>query len=277
MREALTMIDLSALTKPPGERFELARFDPSDRGRFARKRDARDLTEANLDRLRDLHDRLYASASKGLLIVLQAMDTAGKDGTIKHVLGAFNPQGVRVCPFKAPTAEELAHDFLWRVHRVAPARGGIAIFNRSHYEDVLVVRIKRLVPRSVWSRRFAHINHFERLLANSGITIVKIFLHISPDEQFERLRDRQTTPEKQWKFSPGDLADRKLWPQYMRAYEDALSRCNTAHAPWYVVPANRKWYRNLVVSEILVATMERMDLEFPEPPEDIDRYVIPEV
>ncbi len=271
------MIDVAALTRPPGERIVIEDFDPAETGDFARKRDAREATRANLDRLRELHNRLYASADKGLLIVLQAMDTAGKDGTIKHVLGAFNPQGVRVNSFKVPTAEELAHDFLWRIHRVTPARGEIAIFNRSHFEDVLVVRVKNIVPESVWSERFDQINQFERLLADSGITIVKIFLNISSDEQAERLRERQINPEKQWKFSPGDLADRELWPDYMKAYEDALTRCNTDWAPWYVVPANRKWYRNLVVSEILVQTLEGMNLQYPDPPPDIDSYVIPQL
>ena len=177
----------------------------------------------------------------------------------------------------AAAALELAHDFLWRVHAGAPARGSIAIFNRSHYEDVLVVRVKKLAPPAVWKARYDHINSFERLLADSGITIVKFFLHISPEEQGERLRERQQTPDKQWKFLPGDLDDRKLWPKYMQAYEDALTRCNTPWAPWYVVPANRKWYRNLVVSEILVETMKGMDFKYPKPLEDIDQYVIPEV
>jgi len=270
-------MDCSKFTRPPGKRFRLDEIDPADTGRFKSKDAAREPTAANLDRLRELHERLYADGSKGLLIVLQAMDTAGKDGTIEHVLGAFNPQGVTVTPFKVPTPEELAHDFLWRLHPWAPARGRIAIFNRSHYEDVLVVRVKKLVPAAVWRRRFEHINSFERLLADSGITIVKFFLHISPEEQAERLRERQQTPDKQWKFLPGDLDDRKLWPMYMQAYEDALTRCNTTWAPWYVVPSNRKWYRNFVVSEILVQTMKRMDLHYPKPVEGIADYVIPEV
>jgi len=271
------MIKAKDFTRVPGTRFRLDRIDPADTGRFKGKSDAAKPTAAKLERLRELHERLYADGSKGLLVILQAMDTAGKDGTITHVLGPLNPQGVTVTPFKVPTELELAHDFLWRVHAAAPARGSIAIFNRSHYEDVLVVRVKRLVPPAVWKARYDHINSFERLLADSGITIVKLFLHISPEEQAERLRERQQTPDKQWKFVPGDLDDRKLWPNFMQAYEDALTRCNTPWAPWYVVPANRKWYRNLVVSSILVETMERMNVKYPKPLENIDQYVIPEV
>jgi PPK2 family polyphosphate:nucleotide phosphotransferase len=271
------MMHAKDFTRPPGKRFRLDEIDPGDTRRFKSKSDAGKPTADNLDRLRELHERLYADGSKGLLIILQAMDTAGKDGTITHVLGPLNPQGVTVTPFKVPTELELAHDFLWRVHAAAPARGSIAIFNRSHYEDVLVVRVKKLVPTKVWKGRYDLINSFERLLADSGITIVKLFLHISPEEQAERLRERQETREKQWKFVPGDLDDRKLWPKFMQAYEDALTRCNTSWAPWYVVPANRKWYRNLVVSQILVQTLEGMKFKYPKPIEDIDQYVIPEV
>ncbi len=264
-------------TRPPGIPFRLEDFDPGDTGSFHRKKDAREHTEKNLVLLQQFHEKLYASGNRGLLIVLQAMDTAGKDGTIKHALGAFNPQGVMVKSFGVPSELELGHDFLWRCHKPAPPRGMIGIFNRSHYEDVLVVRVKNLAPPEVWGARYDHINNFERLLSDSGITIVKFFLNISPDEQAERLRERQNNPEKNWKFNPGDLEDRKLWPDFMTAYEDALTRCNTPWAPWYVIPANHKWYRNLVVTEILVQTMEGMDLEFPDPPPNIEDSVIPEV
>lgn len=270
-------VDLTEFTRPPGEKFGIHSFDPGDTGKYDRKKDAREDTQENLVRLQQLHEKLYASGTQGLLIVLQAMDTAGKDGTIKHALGAFNPQGVRVASFGVPTDNELGHDFLWRVHQPTPPRGFIGIFNRSHYEDVLVVRVKELAPRAVWSARYDHINSFERLLADSGITIVKFFLNISPDEQAERLRERQENPEKNWKFNPGDLEDRKLWPDFMKAYDDALTRCNTPWAPWYVIPANRKWYRNLVVTDILVQTMEAMGLDFPDPPPHIEDYIIPEV
>ena len=271
------MSGVRGLTLKPGERFELRQLVTDPAGDTSGKAAAKERLVANAERLHALQERLYAEQRQALLIVLQAMDTAGKDGTIEHVCGCFNPQGVRVASFKAPTAEELAHDFLWRVHRHVPPAGMIGIFNRSHYEDVLVVRVKKLVPKKVWSERFGHINAFERLLADSGVRIVKLFLHISPDEQAERLRERQQTPEKHWKFNPGDLDDRRLWHEYQRAYADALTNCNTAWAPWYVVPADRKWYRNLVVSEILLEVMESMDPKFPEAVADPMSYEIPDV
>jgi PPK2 family polyphosphate:nucleotide phosphotransferase len=270
-------MNVERFTRPAGERFDLADFDPDDTTGADGKKSARKAVAAMTERLRGLQERLYASESKSLLIVLQAMDTAGKDGTIKHVMGAFNPQGVQVASFKAPTRIELAHDFLWRVHQVAPRRGMVGIFNRSHYEDVLVVRVKNLVPEEIWCERYDHINSFEKLLTDAGTRIVKIFLHISPEEQAERLAERQSTPEKQWKFNPGDLEDRRLWHRFTAAYEDALSLCNSRWAPWYVVPANRKWYRNLVVAEILAATLEDMDLRFPVPAPNLADYSIPEV
>jgi PPK2 family polyphosphate:nucleotide phosphotransferase len=263
-------------TLKPGERFKLADFDPGYTGDYEKKKQAKAKTAENLEHLRELQEMLYAQGRHALLIVLQAMDAGGKDGTIKHVMGAYNPQGVQVTPFKVPTEEELAHDFLWRVHEAAPRRGMIGIFNRSHYEDVLVVRVHNLVPERVWRERYEHINNFERLLTESGVTIVKFFLHISKDEQAERLLDRQQRPDKQWKFSPGDLDERKLWGDYMTAFEDALTRCNTKDAPWYVIPANRKWYRNLAVSQILIDTMEKMGLQYPKPVDDIESYVIPD-
>ncbi len=264
------------LTLPPGQRFNLKDFDPAYTGSYHNKKSAKAQTEQNLDRLRQLQEMLYAQGKHALLIVLQAMDAGGKDGTIEHVMGAFNPQGVIVTPFKVPTEEELAHDFLWRVHRHTPRRGMISIFNRSHYEDVLIVRVKELVPEEVWRERYAHINNFERLLADSGVTIVKLFLHIGKEEQAERLRQRQQTPDKQWKFSPGDLEERRRWDAYMAAFEDALTACHTAYAPWYVIPANHKWYRNLAVSQVLVDTLEKLDLRYPDPVPDIESYVIPE-
>ena len=270
------MTDL-AFSLRPGQRFNLDDFDPGFNAGIDRKKRGVAMLEERLERLHELQEAHYADGSKALLIVLQAMDTAGKDGTIKHVMGAFNPQGVQVASFKAPTREELAHDFLWRVHKVTPGRGMIGIFNRSHYEDVLVVRVKELVPEAVWRPRYEQINDFERLLAANGVTIVKIFLHISPEEQAERLLARRERPDKQWKFNPGDLEDRKLWHQFQEAYEEALSRCNTEAAPWWVVPANRKRFRNLAVSEILVEALESMDPKYPEPVEDLDRYEIPEV
>jgi PPK2 family polyphosphate:nucleotide phosphotransferase len=264
------------LALPPGSEFHLRDFDPDDTGEYRSPKEAKKQIKDNLERLTDLQEMLYAQDKHALLIVLQGMDTAGKDGTIKHVMGAYNPQGVQVWPFKVPSKEELAHDYLWRVHQATPRRGLIGIFNRSHYEDVLVVRVLKLVPGEVWRKRYAHINDFECLLADNNVTIVKFFLHISRAEQWQRLRKRQLNPTKQWKFSPGDLEHRELWDDYMRAYEDALTKCNTDYAPWYVIPANHKWYRNLVVSEILVQTMERMGLRYPDPLPDIESYVIPD-
>lgn len=259
----------------PGSRVDWKDHDPgATPGCKSKEAAAKPLTE-NLERLAVLQEKLYAQGEHALLIVLQGMDSSGKDGTIEHVMGAFNPQGVRITPFKVPTPDELAHDFLWRVHKATPGRGMVGIFNRSHYEDVLVVRVAKLAPKTVWSRRYAHINAFEKLLADSGVAVVKVFLHISPEEQAERLTERRDTPEKQWKFSPGDLKVRTQWSAYMEAYEDALERCSTAWAPWYVVPANRKWYRNLVISEILVDTLSRLDLAYPPPVENIASYEIP--
>jgi PPK2 family polyphosphate:nucleotide phosphotransferase len=262
------------LTLPPGSEFHLTEFNPDHTGAYASAKEAKGRVKENRKRLTELQEMLYAQGKHALLLVLQGMDTAGKDGTIKHVMGAFNPQGVQVWPFKVPSAEELAHDYLWRVHKVTPRRGLIGIFNRSHYEDVLVVRVRELVPEAVWRKRYAHINDFERLLADNGVTIVKFFLHISRAEQARRLRKRQQTPSKQWKFSPGDLETRKLWDDFTFAYEDALTKCNTANAPWYVIPANHKWYRNLAVSDVLVRTMEELDLRYPDPVPDIESYVI---
>ncbi len=267
---------IESFRRPPGERFHLAEIDPRGAGKLRRK-DAEERLAANRVRLQRLHQRLYAEGKHGLLIVLQAMDTGGKDGVIRHVLEAFDPQSVAVTSFKVPTPEELSHDFLWRVHKAVPGRGMAGIFNRSHYEDVLVVRVRKLVPDRVWRARYEQINAFEKMLAANGVTLVKLFLHLSPDEQAERLRDRQTDPEEKWKFNPGDLDERRRWASYMAAYEDALAKCNTPWAPWYVVPADRKWYRNLVVSEILIAVLEGLDLQYPEPEEDITSYEIPAV
>jgi PPK2 family polyphosphate:nucleotide phosphotransferase len=257
----------------PGSKVKLGDWDPSDTLAYRHKKDVRSAVKKNLDRLRELQHLLYAESKRSVLVVLQAMDAGGKDGTIRHVMGPLNPQGVKVTSFKAPTDEELAHDFLWRVHKATPARGEIAIFNRSHYEDVLIVRVRSLVPRKVWAKRYALINTFEKLLAVSGTHIVKFYLHISPDEQLERLRARFEDPTKHWKANPGDFEARRDWDAYAEAFETALSKCSKPHAPWYVVPANRKWFRNLVVSSILVETLESLDMSFPPPsfdPAEID-------
>jgi len=259
----------------PATQVDLSTVDPRATAAFrGGKREARKELVRLTARLEALQELLWADRRHRLLVVLQGMDTSGKDGTIRHVFDGVNPQGVRVKGFGVPTPEELAHDYLWRVHPHAPARGEIVIFNRSHYEDVLVVRVKELVPEAVWSRRYEQINAFEKLLAEEGTTILKFFLHISRDEQKRRLESRLNEPQKRWKFRRGDLDDRRLWPQYREAYQAALSRTSTSWAPWYVVPADRKWYRNLVVSRVLVDCLERLDLRYPEPEEDLDGVVV---
>jgi PPK2 family polyphosphate:nucleotide phosphotransferase len=224
--------------------------------------------------LAELQERLWAENRRSLLVVLQAMDAGGKDGTIRKVFGGVNPQGCRVTSFKAPSEEELAHDFLWRINKATPRKGEIGIFNRSHYEDVLIVRVHDLVPKSVWSKRYAIINSFEANLAASGTTIVKFFLHISKEEQAERFRKRLENPEKHWKFRRADLEERKYWDDYQEAFEDALTKTSTAVAPWYVIPSDSKWYRDWAVLSVLVETMRRMDPQFPPPEEDLEGIVV---
>jgi PPK2 family polyphosphate:nucleotide phosphotransferase len=259
----------------PGSKVDLSQWDPNDKSAFAgdKKAGRRALLALN-ERLEALQELLYADSKHRLLIVLQALDAAGKDGTIRHVFEGVNPQGVKVAGFKAPTKKELAHDYLWRVHPHVPGNGEIVIFNRSHYEDVLVVRVHELVPPAVWRRRYAHINDFERMLAEEGTYILKFYLHIDQDEQKERFQARLDEPTKRWKFNPGDLEERKLWPKYTQAYQDVLSETSTEWAPWYIVPANRKWYRNLVIATIIIERLEGLDMRFPEPAEGLDQIVI---
>lgn len=258
----------------PGQRVKLAGIDPDDTGSLTDKDEAEERLAENIERMADLQNILYAENKRALLIVLQAMDAGGKDGTIRKIMSGINPQGVRVTSFKQPTAEELAHDFLWRVHQAVPERGMIGIFNRSHYEDVLVVRVHNLVPREVWRSRYEHINNFERLLADSGVSILKFYLHISKEEQKQRFLDRLQEPHKRWKFNPGDLAERELWQDYMQAFEDVFEKCSPKSAPWYIVPANKKWYRNVAVSDVIVSTMERWDMRYPEPAAGLDQLRI---
>ncbi|MEO8035243.1 MAG: polyphosphate kinase 2 family protein [Acidobacteriota bacterium] len=250
----------------PGQRVHLKDFDPEDTSvvRGGKKAGAKKTAELQ-ERLLKQQELLYASHSHKLLIVLQGMDTSGKDGTVRHVMSAGSPLGVRVTSFKKPTVEELDHDYLWRVHKQAPESGEIAIFNRSHYEDVLVVRVHALVPDDPWKQRYREIKDFERMLTEQGTTILKFFLHISPDEQKKRLQERLDDPEKQWKFQHGDLTERKLWDDYMKAYEDALTHTSTDCAPWYVVPSNAKWFRNYVISKTIVAALERLEMKYPQP------------
>ena len=252
-----------------GSKVDLAKIEAGYHGEFENEVAAENEQGKYFRRLSELQSLMYAENKHSLLIILQAMDAGGKDGTIRHVMEARNPQGCRVESFKVPTQEELAHDFLWRIHKVTPRRGQITVFNRSHYEDVLVVRVHSLVPEEVWSKRYNDINTFERQLANSGTTIVKFFLHIDKGEQLERFGDRLGEPEKQWKISDSDYEEREYWGAYQEAYMDALSKCSFNYAPWYVIPANRKWFRNLAVSQILVETMQGLKMKFPEPSVDL--------
>lgn len=257
----------------PNQRVKLADIDLEDTGGLE-KQAAKERLAKNIERLSELQEVLYAEGKHGLLIVLQAMDAGGKDGTIRSIMSGVNPQGVSVTSFKAPTAVELAHDFLWRVHERVPLRGMIGIFNRSHYEDVLVVRVKNLVSKAIWQTRYDHINDFEQLLVDSGVTILKFYLHISKEEQKKRLQARLDQPQKRWKFNPADLGERERWDDYMRAFEDVFEKCSTKAAPWYIVPANKKWYRNVVISETIIKTLESLDMKFPEPAVDLDKIVI---
>ena len=259
----------------PGSDVDLTQWDANDKGDFpGGKAEGKAMLGGLNSKMASLQRRLYAQGKHKVLVVLQAMDTGGKDGTIRHVFRGTNPQGVTVASFKVPTPEELGHDYLWRIHARTPGTGQITIFNRSHYEDVLVVRVHDLVPQEVWAKRYDQINDFEERLAAEGTTLVKIYLHISKEEQKARLQARLDDPEKAWKFSLGDLKERKLWDDYMAAYQDALAKTSTEWAPWYVVPANRKWYRNLVVSNLLIDTIEGLGVEFPEVEDDLAGVVI---
>ena len=253
----------------PGEKVDLGRIDPAGTFGFGKDDEILKETAGNSAELAKLQFDLYAEGKRSLLVVLQGMDAAGKDGVINHVLAPLNPQGCRVQSFKTPSALELAHDFLWRVHMVAPKKGEIVIFNRSHYEDVLIQRVHKMVPEEVWRERYEFINDFEKLLAKSGTVIVKFYLHISPEEQLKRFKDRLDDPSRQWKISSADYAERKLWPEYRKAFEEALERCSTAQAPWYVIPADRKYFRNYAVSRILADTLKEMRLELPPVSVDI--------
>jgi PPK2 family polyphosphate:nucleotide phosphotransferase len=255
-----------ALRIKPGSQIRLEKLDPARTFGYD-KASAAPVTAKQLERLADLQDRFWAEGTKAVLVVLQGIDAAGKDGTINKVMEAFNPQGCTVSSFKQPTAEELAHDYLWRIHKRTPAKGEVGIFNRSHYEDVLVVRVHGLVPKSVWSKRYDQINDFEATLAANGTTIVKFFLSIDRDEQRERFQARYDDPTRRWKFSLGDLDERKLWDDYQAAFDDALSKTSTDWAPWYVIPANHKWFRNLAVATILAETMAALKPAYPAEPD----------
>lgn len=265
-----------SFVKVTGEKaFKLSEIEPDTDGGL-KKDDAGSLLKQHQKQIISLQERLFAEHKQALLVILQAIDTGGKDGTIRHVFSGVNPQGCRVWSFGVPTEDELSHDALWRYHQHTPGRGVIGVFNRSHYEEVLAVRVKQLAPEKVWSRRYDEINNFEALLANNGTRVVKIFLHISREEQQERLQSRLDDPEKRWKFNPADLDDRALWDDYQDAFQDAIAKCSSKTAPWYVVPANRKWYRNILVSQIVAEALKEMDPQWPEQSPELDDIVIPE-
>ncbi len=264
---------LSKYRVEPGRGVSLGDWDTHDNGDWERQ-EAEERTSVLNARLEGLQELLYAEHRHKVLIVIQATDTGGKDGTIRHVFDKVNPQGVHVASFKKPTHTEIAHDYLWRVHAKTPGAGEITIFNRSHYEDVLVVRVHGLVDPLTWGRRYEHINDFERMLVEEGTTVLKFFLHISKDEQRERLQDRIDEPDKNWKFDLGDLGERELWSEYQAAFTTMLERTSTKQAPWHVIPADRKWFRNLLISEIVVDTLEGLDMSWPDPEPGIDGLVI---
>lgn len=251
------------VTLKPGKKIRLEKFDPAYTSGFKSKEDVADETARNERALAELSYRLYGESRRALLIILQGLDTSGKDGTVRHVMHAVSPQSCQVATFKRPTDAELAHDFLWRVHRAAPPHGFIGIFNRSHYEDVLVTRVHKLVSKKTCKARYEQINAFERLLADSGTTILKFFLHISNRQQLKRLKERLDDPGKRWKFNPDDLKERRCWNDYQAAYDDALTHSNTEHAPWHIVPADHKWHRDWLVSRTVRRTLERMNPRFP--------------
>lgn len=253
----------------PGEKLRLSKIDTSYSGKHETHETAAEDTARDVARMDRLQYLLYADASRSVLIVLQGLDAAGKDGVIRHLFSGMDAQGVYVAPFKQPTRAELAHDFLWRVHRCAPGKGEVGIFNRSHYEDVLVVRVHKLVPREICSRRYDLINGFEKMLNENGTRILKFYLHISQEEQLARFKQRLDDPARRWKISDSDYSERDLWPKYIAAYEEAIERTSTKHAPWYVIPANHKWFRNLAISRIIADSMDEMDLKLPKPRVDL--------
>jgi PPK2 family polyphosphate:nucleotide phosphotransferase len=255
----------------PGKKVRLASYDPDATLGWQKGRKAKESLEKAVAKLDDLQYLLYAERKHALLIVFQGLDASGKDGTIRHVMSGINPQGCRVTSFKEPSAEEMAHDFLWRIHAAAPKVGDFGVFNRSHYEDVLVVRVHNLVPKDVWSQRYDQINEFEGILTANNVAILKFFLHISRDEQKKRFLQRLDDPKKQWKISEADFNERKYWDEYQKAHEAVLERCSTSHAPWFIIPANKKWFRNLAVSHVIVETLDRMRMKLPPPSPDVKK------
>jgi|SRR5215469_5051626 len=257
-----------------GKKVKLHKYDPEETLGVEKDHKTKQSLAKTLNRIDELQYLLYAERKHALLIVLQAMDTGGKDGTIRHVMSGVNPQGCRVTSFKVPSAEEREHDFLWRIHKAVPTLGEIGIFNRSHYEDVLVVRVHGLVSKNVWSKRYDQINAFEEYLTKNGVTILKFYLHISKEEQKKRILERVKDPDKHWKISEADFKEREYWNEYVDAYEDLLSRCSTKGAPWFIIPANKKWFRNLAVSHIIQETLEDLQLQYPKPTVDLKKLKV---
>lgn len=256
------------------KKINFQRLSPNYDGGFNEKEAEYILMQNLKKRMSELQYKLYADKRKALLIVLQGIDTSGKDSTIRHVISAFNPQSCTVTPFKEPTAEEVSYDFLWRIHKRVPAKGKIAVFNRSHYEDIIQPRVHKIVQKSIWSQRYRHINEFERCLSENGTKIIKFFLHISKEEQRKRLEERIKDPSKQWKISQRDIMERKFWNSYMGAYQEIINKCSNMWAPWYIIPANKKWFRNFAVGLIIVNTLEGMKPKFPKPIIDLSRFTI---
>jgi len=257
----------SKLIVPPDKKINLEKYDPADTLGYDNDKKTEAKLEKQLKRLDELQNLFYAEKKRALLIVLQGMDAAGKDGTVRHVMSGVSPQGCSVKSFKVPNSEELAHDFLWRIHKAVPEKGMFGIFNRSHYEDVLVVRVHKLVPKDVWKSRYDQINRFEKNLAANDVKLLKFFLHISREEQEKRFQERLHDPRKKWKFSKADAAERKRWDDYVTAYEAVLSRCSTEYAPWFIIPSDHKWFRNLAISRIIVETLEEFDMHYPKSPQ----------
>jgi PPK2 family polyphosphate:nucleotide phosphotransferase len=258
----------SKLIVPPDKKINLEKYDPADTLGYDNDKKTEAKLDKQLKQLDELQNLFYAEKKRALLIVLQGMDAAGKDGTVRHVMSGVSPQGCSVKSFKVPNSEELEHDFLWRIHKAVPEKGMFGIFNRSQYEDVLVVRVHKLVPKDVWKARYDQINRFEKNLAENDVKLLKFFLHISREEQEKRFQERLHDPRKKWKFSKADAAERKRWDDYVTAYEAVLSRCSTEYAPWFIIPADHKWFRNLAISRIIVETLEEFDMHYPKSPQD---------
>jgi len=268
-------ININTFLVKPRTTVKLRQYDPDYGKNQTRKMEQAETELSELsNRMSHLQYKLFADRSQALLIILQGVDTSGKDGTIRHVMEAFNPQSCRVVSFKEPITEEIAHDYLWRVHKALPSKGEITIFNRSHYGDIIEVRVHKIIPPSIWSQRYRQINEFEQYLSENNIKIIKLFLHISKDEQNKRLEDRLKDPKKRWKITEKDIQKRKYWDKYLKAHEDIINKCNASWAPWYIIPSNIKWFRNIVVATILVHTLEDMKLSFPEPKVDISKMNI---